>query len=119
MPAAGGSEESGELGGAPGAGFVIEEGHGVGEDGVHDAPGLLDGVFTREEAGVAMEGVGEETLVGGHLVGGLVLGGELGGLTGEELARPFGIGAEGNDDLGAELEAVVVGGRRVVSSKMG
>src|SRR5207253_179643 len=67
FPAVAGDEGVG-FGGTPRAGFIFGQGAGrlapVVEDGLREAPGLLDPVAARVERGVAVDGVQQQALVG-------------------------------------------------------
>ena len=113
LPAAGwGDVGDGLLGGfgcTPGVGDVGIDG-GVGfEDGVDDAPGFFDVVLAGEESSVAGHGVGEDALVGFHLLGAWVAAGfEL-----DEFAGAVFVGwsdgdGEGDGHLGADAHADVI-----------
>lgn len=72
MPSARGEEDIVDRLGSPGSGLVGVDGDGVAEDLFDDPPSFLDDILTGEEALIPLDGVADETLVRGHLVGLLV-----------------------------------------------
>src|SRR5450631_1169832 len=110
MPAADVGGEARGVGRSPGAGLVLVNGGGAGQDGVDDRPGRLDAVLAREQRRVPRHRIAQEALVGVHLVGvGLVHHLQLGRLRHHLLARLLDPRAERDDHLGAQAETEVVG----------
>ncbi len=88
------------LGRPPGALLVGVDSDDVIENRVHDPPGRLDGILSREQLGVALDRVAEEPLVGRHLVHVSGLDHQLDRLADHLLARHLRQGAQGDDLMG-------------------
>src|SRR4029450_8814078 len=68
VPVSDGLDQLGGLRGSPGAGLALMHEGRLIENRIDDAPGFLDGVFAREQGGIAARGVAQQTPVGLHVV---------------------------------------------------
>src|SRR5262249_5575815 len=69
-------ENAGRFGRAPAVGLVFEKRSDVPQDRLDDAPGFLDIVLAGKQGGVALHGLAEQALVGGHQSAARVVAGQ-------------------------------------------
>ena len=91
--------------GAPGAGVVRIHRRRVAEDRVDHAPRRFYVVLAGEQAGVAVQRVAEQALVGGHVVGRAFLHDELDFLADHALALLLDPGPQSDRDVGLHPKA--------------
>jgi len=113
VPAALGGQQPINVRRTPGALVILMERGCVPKHRVNDTPGGLNRVLAREERGIAVDGVAQESLIRPHPVRRLVVGDQLDALPHHEFPRLLGLGTQRDHYLGAEAEAIIVGESRV------
>ena len=117
MPSARREEDIIDLSGPPGTGLVGMHGNGVSDDFLNDSPSLLDDILTGKERLISLNGIADQPLVRGHLIGLLVNDLQLHRLTDHALTIHLDLHPEGNLDAGSEEEAYVVVHRGLLVGK--
>lgn len=81
----------------------------IAENGIDDASGGLDRVFTVEKRSVPADRVARQPLVGRHLIARLLVRDELDFLADHRLAGHFDARSNRDDEIGTETKTAVIG----------